>query len=311
MTTGPTVVIANPVAGGGRLGAQRARVHAKVDAQWPDATWCWTSHARHAAELAYAAARDGAATVLSIGGDGTHGQVVDGLMRVDATARPALGILPAGTGGDFARALYGTPSLDAALEQLSVREAAPIDLGFAEWVSDTGAAESGHFLNCASVGLGGLVDRAVAKSPKRLLGSSTYLFATLWAVARFRAPRVEIVLDGEIRGTYVVSNVFACNGPFAGGGMAWAPDADTQDGVLDVLVIEDRSMLAATKLIPAVYGGTLGTQPGIHRWRGSSLEVRALEGDAWLDLDGDAPGRAPFRARLIPSAIRLLGASRA
>jgi YegS/Rv2252/BmrU family lipid kinase len=306
MSHGPTLIIANPEAGGGRLGARRAQVEAKVNARWPDATWHWTDHAAHASELAAAAA--GATTVLSIGGDGTHGQVVDGLMRIATAARPTLGILPAGTGGDFARALYGEPTLDAALAHLHTHAAARIDLGFATWVSDEGAPRSAHFLNCASVGLGGLVDRAVAKSPKRLLGRSTYLLSTLWAVARFRAPRVEVLVDGASVGTYVVSNVFACNGPFAGGGMAWAPEAKVSDGILDFLLIEDRSLPAAVKLVPAVYGGTLGAQPGVHRWRGTSLEVRPVEGDAWLDLDGDAPGRAPFTTRIVPSALALLGA---
>lgn len=298
------VLIANPAAGGGRLRRARRDIEPQLRARWPHLQWRWTEGPGDAARIARESA--GAGLVLSLGGDGTHSEVTSGLMALPGDERPPLAVLPAGTGGDFARLLYGRPTLDAALRTLERARPRPTDVGAATWTAADGTRREGWFLNIASVGLGGLVDRTVERAPKQLGGRPVFLGAVIWATLRYRAPRCRVVVDGVEAGTWDVANVFACNGRSGGAGMQWAPEASLDDGLLDILVLEQAPLLRSTALLPAIYRGTLREQRGVHRWRAREVEVTPVEGVAWLDLDGEAPGRAPLRASVVPGALTVL-----
>lgn len=298
-------LIANPQAAGGRLGRRRDAVESAARALWPRLHWHWTQHADDVPRLVSEATRAGASLLVSVGGDGTHSQVASALVD-GGTTSPAMAILPAGTGSDVARMLYGTTAVGDAIDALRTARVQPTDVGHARWTAPSGAPGERTFLNIASVGLGGLVDRLVERSPKRLGGRVVFLGASIVAVLRYQPPRCRVFIDGECVGPVTVSNVFACNGAFGGGGMHWAPGAALDDGMLDVLVLEHLPVWKAATLIPLIYAGTLQPRAGVRRWRATHVRVEPLEGDAWLDLDGEAPGRAPVEMRVVPGALAML-----
>ena len=304
-----TVVIANPAAAGGRVGQRwdalcsqiRGVLGSQVQVQR-------TEGPRHGVVLATAAVQAGAQTVCALGGDGTLSEVVNGIMA----ARPApgtvqLGVLPAGTGGDFRRVLRHGETLDGALQALPSASAHPIDIGALTWRGDDGADHSGWFLNVASFGIGGLVDRLVNASSKRLPGGVAFYTATLRALWRYRPAMVRLVLDGEALEPVPVTNVLVCNSRFAGGGMRFAPDACLDDGLFDVVIMRQKSALYTVSLSRAIYSGAHLNDDTVRLLRAREVRAEVIGPDpAWMDIDGEAPGVLPATLRVVPGALRLL-----
>lgn len=299
-----TVVIANPAARGGGVARRWEALTGAVTQALGDVRFARTERPGHAGELAQRAVDGGATTVLSLGGDGTHHEVLQGLMRAGST-EVALGVVPAGTGGDFRRSLRPT-EFDAMLLALPTCEARAVDVGHAAYVTDAGEPAERWFLNVASCGMGGRIDRAVNASGKGL-GAMSFLLATVQALGTFVPPRVRLYADGEAMGERDVSLVAVCNGRYAGGGMYFAPDAALDDGWLDVVVIEHAPAWRSLPDVRHLYAGTLATSPRVTTRRAKELRVEVVHGEALLDLDGESPGRAPVTWRVVPGALRLLG----
>ena len=301
-----TVVVVNPWAAGGRVGRDLAGLRRAVEARLGAVELVQTTEAGGGAARAREAALGGAARVLSLGGDGTHHEVVNGLMEA---GRPDVifGVLPVGTGGDFRRTL-GVGDLMGALVAIAERPARRVDLGHATFVDDGGAERTRWFLNLASCGMSGLVDRLVNTSSKALGGTASFLLGTLRATARYEPARARVEVDGALLGELDVTVIAVGNGRYAGGGMHFCPHAALDDGALDVVVVPHARLPRQLARLPALYRGTLERVPGALRARGAEVRVTCLRGTAWLDLDGEAPGRAPVTFRVEPKALTLAGA---
>ena len=304
------MVVANPAAAGGRVGRDRARVVAQIQKHLGAVRVVWTEGPQDASRLAREAVEGGATVVCSLGGDGTHGAVVSGIMS--ASPEPGaicLGILPAGTGGDFRRILLHGETLDSALAAMPSAAASPLDVGRVRWTGESGDSEDGWFLNVASFGIGGLVDRLVNQSSKRFGGMITFYSATIRALFQYEPARIRLHMDEGIVETGPITNVCVCNSRFAGGGMMFAPDAKIDDGMLDVIVMRQRSVPHVISLSGAIYKGrhVEDATVTVHRTRKVRAEVMG-DAPAWMDIDGEAPGIAPCEMEALPGALRLLDA---
>lgn len=306
-----TVLIANPAAAGGGVGRGWTALETRLRSALGPVEIQRTARPGHASELAAQAVRAGRREILSLGGDGTHNEVVGGIMA----ARPApgevtLGILPAGTGGDFRRLLQDSMSLEAALAALPGARVDPIDLGLCRYTADDGHPGERWFLNIASCGISGLVCRHVNASSKRLGGTLTFYLATLRALTGYRAAPVRVRLDGRDLGVHAITSLQACNGRFAGGGMMFAPQARLDDGLLDLVILRDPGLLRTVAMTGDIYKGTHLRHAHVEAHQGRHILVEPQDPDlpAWVDIDGEAPGRAPVEFELVPTPIRLRGA---
>lgn len=245
----------------------------------------------HGREVAVAAARSGEA-VLVLSGDGLVGAVADELRHIDGSL---LGVLPGGRGNDFARVL-GIP-LDpvAACEVIVTGEEKPIDLG---------EVEGRAFVGIASVGFDSEANRIANEAPSRL-GGLVYAYGALRALAAWRPARFEIDVDGK-RVQFSGYSVAGANSKAYGGGMYAAPDAELDDGLLDVPWMEDVSKLRfVTRILPKVFKGTHVSESCIHVLRGAELRISA---DRPFDIyaDGDPIGTLPVTVRALRGAIKVL-----
>jgi YegS/Rv2252/BmrU family lipid kinase len=308
-----TVVVANPAAAAGRIGRTREALLRKLRAGLGACEVLFTKARGDATELAAQARAAGATPVVSLGGDGTHNEVVNGLLRAGAPSPVQLGLLSAGTGGDFCRVTLAGHDLDAGIRAISESPAAYIDVGLTRYRSDAGARAERYFLNMASCGVSGLVCRLVEQSGKRLGGGVAFYLATVRALWRYKPARLRIVLDGqqvsEADGTEVTT-VAVCNGQYAGGGMRFGPSARLTDGQLDVVIIRPTSLLAQLRNTPKLYKGEHGAVPGVSQHRGRRLQVEPVsERPAYIEFDGEAPGVAPAEFAILPAALPVLGLS--
>jgi YegS/Rv2252/BmrU family lipid kinase len=300
-------IIFNPAARRGhavRLAHQLGDLAARLDGS----AWVETRYARHAVELAAQAAREGAGIVVAMGGDGTVHEVVNGLMQVEAGRRPALGVVPVGSGNDFVvgAGLCADP-FDALRRILAPSGARmrPLDLGCVR--DNLGRTE--HFVNVIGIGL----DAAVTYRTQRvrlLRGFPMYAAALVSALAQdYRAPRMHVDLgDGHpISGPILM--LAAGNGTREGGGFVVTPKADIGDGSLDVAMIGPVSRRRLLQIIPDVMKGTHERHPEIRVLRARRVTLSA-EDELSAHYDGEMmawPGEQVRRLEIeaVPGALRL------
>ena len=303
-----TVVVANPNAAGGRVGKQWGALERELKLRLGGVRLMLTERAGHATELAREAVAGGAKTILSMGGDGTHNEVINGIMQADpAPGAVTLGLLPAGTGGDFRRMCVHNDDALTAARALPKAESQLIDVGSLSFRTDDGEPAQRYFINIASFGIGGLVDRYANQSRKRLGGKATFYIATLKALAAYSPATVRVSIDGQDMGEHVITNVMICNGRFAGGGMMFAPEARLGDGQFDVVFFQHKSALNTLAMSRSIYIGAHVESPLVTVHRGSKITAEVItEAAAYLDIDGEAPGILPAEFHMHHQAIRLL-----
>ncbi len=306
-----TTVVVNPAAGSGRVGRAWRKLEPQLREVLGEVDFRVSERAGDAAEQARRAVLEGRRTILSLGGDGTLNEVVNGIMAAEpAAGEVTLGVLPSGTGCDFARMLSLPRSPVAAARALRGAPVGPLDLGRVR-IESVEPPEVRYFVNVATFGMSGLIGALVKESSSALGGTLSYYLAAVRGLLRYRPARVRLVADGELLGEYEINTVALANARYFGGGMRIAPDADLADGWLDGTILEQRSFWRMLSLSLAIYRGRHTEADFVHTFRARRLEAWPLgETPAHLDLDGEASGVIPASFEVVPGALRLLGEPR-
>lgn len=306
---GEAVVIANPAAGGGRVGRRWKHIEALLREVLGDITIWQTEHAGHARALAREALWQGKDVLISLGGDGTHSDVVAGVVR--DRPRPGtitVGVLSVGTGGDFRRMLLGSGDLREQAERMVHDAPHEIDVGLLQYRTAEGEARERVFLNEASLGISGRVCEYVNASSKLLGGSPAYFVASLRALATYQPCHVRIAVDGIDQGEFPLGTVMIANGQYAGGGMHFAPDAVLDDGMLDVTVLHRGTTAQMMALAPRLYLGGIRHHERVTTFRGLHIAITPVtEGTLVVEADGEPLGAPPIEATVLGGAIRMVG----
>lgn len=290
-----TTIILNPAAGRGR-GAQ---LKSEIEAALPDAQIWQTTRAGEATELAHRAAQEGANLVVAAGGDGTLGEVLNGVMGSGAK----LGVLPLGTGNDFARCLGIGTHLINALGVLKSGSFRAVDVGRVE-ISD----KSRYFLNIAGAGFDSRVAARINEHRPRVLaklgGTMAYLVACLSEMREFPLADFRLEVDGK----RVESRAVLCaiaNASSYGGGMRVAPDADLEDGLFEICLIRELSRGAFLRAFPGVFSGKHVRHPAVSMFRGAKVRLEC-EPKLPVLVDGDILGLTPASFEILPRAIEVM-----
>ncbi|MFZ1863977.1 MAG: YegS/Rv2252/BmrU family lipid kinase [Polyangiales bacterium] len=302
-----TIVIANPMARHGFIGEHWQELSARVREVLGPVDLQLTKSRGDGLRIGKEAIARGARTVVSFGGDGTHSEVVDGIMQSGLNDQVSMGILHAGTGGDFRRMIPGAEELESACAVIREKAAVPIDIGWVRYVDDEGKTAGRFFLNITSMGMGGLVDRFVAASKSKSSGKAKYFKAVLRAQMKYKPAKIRMRIDGKDEGEHEISNLCVCNGRWAGGSMMFAPEARVADGMFDVILIRATSTLRGLPVMAGLYKGTHVRSPIVGTYRGRHVEVDMVANTAWMDIDGEAPGVGPAEFRLHDHALRVIG----
>jgi YegS/Rv2252/BmrU family lipid kinase len=285
----PIALLANPSAADGRSLKCLDIARAEFDACGADYRMA-TPSGRDAARAAAHEAGERGETVVAVGGDGTIG-LIAGALRGTAGR---LAVIPAGRGNDFARVL-GIPSEPAA--------AARVALDGRERMVDVGDVDGATFICIASLGFDSDANR-IANEAKFFKGNLVYLYAALRALLGWKHATFHVVIDGEVHDMRGWS-VAVANSKAYGGGMYIAPEAELDDGLLDVVMVAESNKRTFLRDLPKVFKGTHTTNPRVHMLRGRTVELSA---DRPFDIyaDGDPIGRLPAAVGVSPRSLRVL-----
>lgn len=303
--------IINPASARGTTMRAWTNIRKQIAALGADFAEHSTTRAGEATEVTREALINGATRIIAVGGDGTLNEVVNGYLDHEGRAinkRAAIGLLPSGTGSDFRRSL-GLTGEDS-IRMLLGYETRLIDVARAEFRSHSGAHAHRFFINVASFGLGGDVSAAVNRwrnsLPRWIGGRMRFSAAAIAALGRYRNVRVSMRLDDE-REIQIRSNlIVVANGKFAGGGMMLAPNAELDDGLLDVIVTDEATRWDVIKELARIQRGRHLKNPKVVALRARKVSIDSEEGMA-IDLDGEMVGYTPVNITLLPASIRFVG----
>ena len=245
-------IILNPMADMGNAW-RVARDLRSITEQHGNVDWSGTVYPGHAIELAKQAGKDGYDLVIAMGGDGTVHEVMNGLMQVPEKKRPVLGVVPVGSGNDFAHGINASTKPAEALNHAINGETSTVDLG----LMTTNDGRKEYFDNTLGIGFGATVTIRSHKLPL-LRGFIMYLTAVIQTIIFDHNPiKMQIESDGE-KWEQNVIYLIICNGPREGGGFLIAPDAKIDDGIFHYAMIKDVSRLMMFRIVPEVMKGTHG-----------------------------------------------------
>jgi diacylglycerol kinase (ATP) len=294
----PIRMIYNPQANRGRSYQMAGDLH-QLSNEWGGADWIGTEYPGHATELALAAAQAGYTTVVALGGDGTVHEIVNGLMQVDPSRRPRLGVIPIGSGNDFGGGVGVVRNPTAALQRIfQGGETKAIDLG--KVMDASGRTE--YWCNVLGIGFDAAIN-IQSRNITILHGFWMYLAATLWTILlKYERPMLDLDVDGKKTSARFLMLTLG-NGTREGGGFRTTPDAQMDDGWLDYLLIDPISRLRMIRLIPEVMQGTQGRFPEAHLGRFQKIHLRA---DMTLPIQTDGEMFAPYAADVREVTVEVL-----
>jgi YegS/Rv2252/BmrU family lipid kinase len=305
-----TVAIVNPAASSGGAAAKWPGVEQALRQLFPDFSVRETEAPGHATALCREALEEGAKRIISVGGDGTNNEVLCGFVDDAGQNRfpeAALGIVAAGTGGDFQR-MFGVLSPGKQVQRLAKAGVRRIDYGLAEFVDHDGNEVRRPFLNTASVGISGLVVRYVATASRSLGSQWAYVGSSLKGIWNYRNRQVWMAHDDEEPARIDLTLACITNGQYFGAGMWACPDASLEDGLLDSLRLIGMSRSRLVGTLAKVFKGRHLKVKGVEYRKAHRVSIRPVDPSAelLLELDGEQPGRAPARFSVVPDALNVL-----
>ncbi|MGI8846671.1 MAG: diacylglycerol/lipid kinase family protein [Candidatus Dormibacteria bacterium] len=313
MTTDPaTLVIVNPASAGGQTLRRWPEILAALREFRVAVTPHLTAYPGEATERVREALLDGVQRIVVVGGDGTLNEVVNGCFQGDGAAVSedfTIGVIPCGTGGDFARHALGLtddPRRNARL--IADGSLRSVDVGKVAF--DSGTVR--YFVNIADCGIGGEVVARVNRNTLKgtgLRGSAVFLGTSLSTLMRFGGRAASIDIDGELVARRV-QQVVVANGRAFGGGMLIAPRAEIDDGLFDVVIVAEMGRLEALRAMPALYRGNHLGHRAVEVRRGRRVRITAEDGDELLfDIEGEQVERAPATITCMPGALKVAAPS--
>ena len=246
---------------------------------------------QHLTELARGASEEKPDLIVSAGGDGTHHYVINGLLRSEIP----LGLLPMGTGNDFAKGMGMPMDLHAAAATLLSGHVREIDL------AQVGAA----LYSCiAGVGFDSVVTRHANEHARWLGGSLAYTWSLLRCMREYRPQQLEIIADGKSFSEEVLFAVVGNNASY-GGGIRLAPRAKLDDGILDICIVPYLSRLELLRWVPRAYRGEHLNHPRIKYLQARQITLRAA---SRMELfgDGEFLQELPVTIEVVPHALRVI-----
>ena len=293
------LAVVNPAAGGGKCGKNAAAAIERLRAAGVEVDVVETRAAGDATRLVRQAWQEGRRDFIAVGGDGTGYEMVNGLFpeALESEDTPSLGFLPLGTGNSFLRD-FTDQGAEYSIDALIAGRERPCDV-----ISLECDEQHLHYINILSIGftadVGSLTNRRF-----KPLGEGGYVLAVVTEVARLRAKRYPIHLDGGPVDDGLCTFISINNSKYTGGKMMMAPHALVDDGFAAVVHVGEMGRISLLRTFPKIFKGTHVDHPAIRTTKVKEID---FDVDQPLDLmiDGEVVRFTPRRLHVLPGALRV------
>jgi diacylglycerol kinase (ATP) len=297
-----TMLVLNPCAGKGKGLKAFTAIRELLGSRLKNLDVRVSEYAGHAFQIGREAASLGYERILTIGGDGTPFEVVNGLY---AEGRPRqaveLGMIPAGTGNSFLRD-FSEVSWRQAVEKILNGRSRKVDLVEISYQGEKKEIRQ-YYLNILGVGL--IADILKLTNEKlKGFGSLGYSLAVLLRLAKGMHNRMQMTVDGEVL-EIIDSALVISNSKYTGGGMKIAPMADTQDGLVDVVIFREVNRRDILSIFSRVFKGRHVDHPKVRAFRAAEVVIDSCP-QQLLMADGELLGLTPLRLKVLPGELAIL-----
>ncbi len=300
------LVIVNPNAGNGK----GKKDWAKIESLLTRAGIVYEAKFTRAKEEAISLATEGIAAgfrkIVTIGGDGTLNEVLNGVLgnNICPAVEITLGLIPVGTGNDWGR-MFGIPEdYEKAINIIKENKQMAHDAGFVSFYNGPVAGRR-YFINIAGLGFESVVVRRTNYQKDHGRGGKLiYFYNLLLSLISYKNTKAAVVIDGK----NIDAELFSLNvgnGKYCGGGMRQTPDAIPYDGLLDVTIIGNIGKIEIIRKLHILYDGTILRHPKIKGFRCSQVKVSS-DKTLYVEADGESLGHTPAEFGIIPSAINII-----
>jgi YegS/Rv2252/BmrU family lipid kinase len=299
-------VIVNPNAGNGKGRKDWEKISAHLRNANISFTVCFTEKKGHAIKLTLEAIAEGFRNIITVGGDGTLNEVVNGVFSntVCPTTDVVLSLIPVGTGNDWGR-MFGIPlDYEKAVNIIAEKKTLVHDIGLVSFFNGN-EKKLRYFINIAGLGFESVVVKKtnIQKDNGRG-GKLIYFYNLLTSLLAYKNTKSEITIDGEILHADIFS-LNVGNGRYCGGGMRQTPRAIPDDGLLDVTIINGMGKFEIIRNLKILYNGKILQHPKIDGYKCKNIKVTSEE-VMFAEADGESLGRTPAEFSIIPSGIKIV-----
>lgn len=270
----------------------------------------FTERKGQATEFASEAVGSGFRKIISVGGDGTLNEVVNGIFNQNycPPSEVTAGMIPVGTGNDWGR-MFGIPLVyEGAVNVIKENKTLLHDIGVLSYFTGN-EQHKRYFINIAGLGFEAMVVKKTNKQKdKGRSNNAIYFYNLLSSLISYRNTNTEMIIDGITRSAKVFS-INVGNGRYCGGGMRQTPDALPDDGLLDITVIKEMGRIEIIKALKILYDGTILSHPKVDGYRSTNLIVRS-ENLLYAEADGESLGHTPVEFSIIPAGLNVIYGTR-
>jgi len=269
-----------------------------------------TLRPRHAAELTRQALQEKCDFIIAVGGDGTLNEMVNGYIQAGGCEQftSCLGVLPSGTGNDFARGIGIEKRIDQLAGLIKNNQPRMLDAGAVAVHLPDGSQEVRYFDNIADMGFGAeVVARVNGVHIRKVLlgGSLTFILAVLRTFITFRHKNVRISWEGFEWEGRVLCLVVA-NGRYFGSGVGIAPEAVVDDGMFDIVLLADLSIIDYIRYFIKLRRCEKIDHPEASYYRARQVTVESQGAPVIIEADGEIEGYTPVTFSCLPGVLRFL-----
>lgn len=286
-----TLFIVNPVAGKGRTREIVPLIKDICSDSKIEYNIKYSSKPQDGTALAKIGVEEGYEVIVSVGGDGTLNEVINGIVGSNVI----LGVIPGGTGNDFVKTVYLNRDIKKIIHNIVKGEIRTIDLGKCNEI---------YFVNIGSGGFDAQVALECEKTKKIFTGGLAYIAALLKTIIFYKSKLIKVSIDNlEFKKKTLL--IAIANGKYYGGGIMPTPKADISDGIFDICFVEDMPRIKMLLMFPKYMKGKHEGIKGISFYRGKEIRLTSDE-NFGVNLDGEVFLEKDVVFNIIPNGIKII-----
>ncbi len=300
------LVIVNPNAGNGKGKKDWDTISSLLSNMSLSFSVRFTERKGHAIILTSEGLAEGFRKIITVGGDGTLNEVVNGVLSYNMCPATdvSLAMIPVGTGNDWGR-MFGIPlNYEEAIKIIKEYKLMLHDVGLVSFFDESGKKYR-YFINIAGLGFESeVVRRTNYQKDRGRGGKAIYFYNLLTSLLSYKNTKAEIVIDDKI----IKADLFSVNignGRYCGGGMRQTPNALPDDGLLDVTIINGMGKIEIIRNLRILYDGTILNHPKINGYRCKSIKVSS-DSIIYTEADGESLGHTPAEFSIIPAGLKMV-----